>query len=186
MDEKDLEDFLQTKRSTRRASKLPRVRIAMRSRRCERSLEKGVPSQYLPSRQSMAGLSRRRSAHRLLASKRRNIFVPAPIRICDGPVNGRWQAHGPGFGSRSRSFHLHGFHEGLKQLLQWAWAETLRRHRLPLSACPLKGFFFLMLCQLLLQGAPRLAASRESSRCVHPLAAHQCAFSPCSQHWIAL
>ena len=70
-----------------------------------------------------------------------SLMCPSPCRLYKDQVNGRWQIYYPGVGSRSRSFHLHGPAEGLRQLLVWGRTEVLMRAGLELTECPIVGLF---------------------------------------------
>lgn len=69
------------------------------------------------------------------------LLFPMPVRVYLDPVNCRWQAFLPSLGTRSKSVHLHGHVEGLRQLLVWAWRERLERDGEDLSSCPISGLF---------------------------------------------
>lgn len=68
-------------------------------------------------------------------------LFPSPVRVYSDNVNARWQAYWPELGSRSRSWNTHGLVEGLRQLLQWAWSETLARAGQSAKDCPVEGVF---------------------------------------------
>lgn len=68
-------------------------------------------------------------------------MCPWPAKVYEDPHNGRWQGHWKGIGSASRSFHLYGHGEALRQILAWAWKHALMREGFPLSACPIAGIF---------------------------------------------
>lgn len=66
-------------------------------------------------------------------------MCPAPVRICEDHVNGRWQVFYPGIGSCSRAWAAHGHNEACRQLLEWAWSEVLDLQGMSKSGCPILG-----------------------------------------------
>ena len=68
-------------------------------------------------------------------------LVPPGAHIWKSNSQFNWQMHYPGLPRKSRSWAVDGEPAAAEFILQCAWRAYLTLNCLPVSACPLKGFF---------------------------------------------